>query len=344
MEYEVTIGIPVYNAEKYIRQAMDSALAQSFRNIEFLIVDDCGTDISIPVIKEYQRTHARGKDIRIVSQPYNKGIGEARNRIVDEAKGRYLYFMDADDVIASNTIELLYENACHYKAQLVYGSYERVEDFNGEPKRVACQYPSMQFLDENEFATYVYRQYEGIQAMVWNVLIDINVYRDNNLRHLPISYWEDFVFTMDLPTYVTRAVLLPDITYSYICRYGSLSNFQKRHYIEKREIESTIGAMRFLKKNSSRFEKKPYFSMRMCKVMTTCFYIVCNILHNRDFITPPFNKREIREVMRSPLALNEILRFRQGLAPNLLFCLFGLLPPTASVRLMKLVGKRKGLI
>lgn len=344
MNYEVTIGIPVYNIEKFIRRCMDAVLAQTFESIEFLILDDCGTDSSIDIVREYQRVHPRGKDIRVVSQPYNKGIGEARNRIVDEARGRYIYFMDGDDVIASNTIELLYENACRYKAQLVYGSYERVEEFSGKPKRVTCRYPVMQFLDEDAFATYVYRQYEGIQAMVWNILIDINVYRDNNLRHLPISYWEDFVFTMDLPTYVKRAVLLPDITYSYICRYGSLSNFQKREYIEKREIESTIGAMRFLKRNSSRLKRKSYFSMRMCKVMATCFYIVCNILHNKDIVTPPFNKREIREVMLSPLSLNEILHFRQGLAPNLLFFLFGLLPPTASVWLMKLVAKRKGLI
>lgn len=66
--YAVTIGIPVYNVEKYIRLTMDSALAQTFESIEFLIVDDCGTDSSISIVKELQETHPRGKDIHILYQ------------------------------------------------------------------------------------------------------------------------------------------------------------------------------------------------------------------------------------------------------------------------------------
>ena len=66
MPYEVTIGIPVYNVEKYIRQTLESALAQTFPSIEFLICDDCGTDSSITIVEEYQLRHPRGKDIRIL--------------------------------------------------------------------------------------------------------------------------------------------------------------------------------------------------------------------------------------------------------------------------------------
>ena len=120
MEYEVTIGIPVYNVEKYIRRTIDSALAQTFGSIEFLILDDCGTDSSIDIVKEYQQTHPRGKDIRIISQPQNGGLGRARNRIIEEAQGKYLFHLDADDAIAPNTIQLLYENAKKYNAQIVY--------------------------------------------------------------------------------------------------------------------------------------------------------------------------------------------------------------------------------
>ena len=97
MEYEVTIGIPVYNVEKFIRLTMDSALAQTFDNIEFLVLDDCGTDGSMDIVREYQRTQPRGRDIRIVCQPQNGGLGRARNRIIEEARGRYLYHLDADD-------------------------------------------------------------------------------------------------------------------------------------------------------------------------------------------------------------------------------------------------------
>ncbi len=344
MKYDVTIGIPVYNVEKYIRMAMDSALAQTYHSIEFLILDDCGTDSSMHIIREYQKMHSRGKDIRIVRQPRNMGIGEARNLIVHEASGRYLYFMDGDDMIAPNTIQLLYEHARRYNAQLVYGSYERIENFDGETKREQVCYPAMQFLEADEFATYVYRQYDGIQAMIWNILIDIRVYRENGLRYLPINYWEDFVFTMDLPTYVTRVVLLPDVTYSYFCRYGSLSNFQKRDHIDKAEIEKTIDAMNFLKGNSLRIKEKTYFPCRMYKVMMTDFYIVCSILRNKDIISPSFSNMEIREVLNNPLSFTDVLSFRHKRLENFLLFLLGKLRPLLMVYISYMLGKLKKIV
>lgn len=68
-KYEVTIGFPVYNVEKYLRKTMESALSQIFESIEYLICDDCGTDSSISIVEEYQQKHQRGKDIHIVHQP-----------------------------------------------------------------------------------------------------------------------------------------------------------------------------------------------------------------------------------------------------------------------------------
>jgi len=335
MNYEVTIGIPVYNVEKYIRLTMDSALAQTFPNIEFLILDDCGTDKSIDIVREYQQTHPRGRDIRIVSQPYNKGIGEARNRIVDEARGRFLYFMDADDTIAPHTIELLYSAAQKHDAELVYGSYERIETYGDEEKRIAYQYAPMVFVDKYEFAMWVYQKYSNLQAMVWNVLIAVDIYCKNNLRHLPISYWEDFVFTIDLPVYVHRAVMLPDITYFYYCREGSASKYQKRKYIEKREIESTIGGMRFLKSNSLGMIGKPFFSQRMSKVLMTCYFVAKHIVMNEGKIDPPFTSKEIRNVMRTPLTIFPFLRPSRCMIRNLFFYLLGEFPPSLTVWLIK---------
>ena len=344
MSYDVTIGIPVYNVGAYIRRAMESVLAQTYDNIEFLVLDDCGTDDSIPIVKEYQQTHPRGKDIHIVRQPYNKGLGEARNRIISVAQGRYLYFMDGDDSIAPNTIELLYKAADKFRAELVYGSYERVETHDGETVRIPCQYQSRKFLHKDDYAMWVYSKYDNVQAMIWNILIDINIYRMNGLKHLPISYWEDFTFTMDLPTYVTRVVMLPDITYYYYIREGSLSNFQKRSHIEKREIESTIGALRQVKLNSQRISRTKYFPLRMRKVMATCFYIVSSILHYEDIITPPFNNREIQAVMNSPLTLAYVLTFKLARLENVFLHLLGILPPSLSVKIMRFVAKKRHLV
>ena len=343
MRYEVTIGIPVYNVEKYIRQTMDSVLAQTFNSIEFLICDDCGTDSSIDIIKEYQRIHPRGMDIRIVCQPQNKGVGEARNLIIKEAMGKYLYFIDADDTITPNAIELLYDNAIRYNAQIVYGSYERIEQLNDE-KIIPCCYPNLQFLGDNEFANYVYRSYDGIQANTWNFLLDINIYRNNNLKYLPINYWEDFTFTMDLPTYISRAVLLSDITYSYYCRYGTLSNYQKRNYIEKEEVLKTIYALNIIKGNSNRIIDKPYFPKRMEKVMLTCFYMACSIIKLRGIINPFFSDKEIINLMCSPLSFRQTWFMKPKSFQCLFFILLEKFPPALSVFIIKKLGMYKGVI
>lgn len=344
MKYEVTIGIPVYNVEKYIRRAMDSALAQTFASIEFLILDDCGTDSSIDIVREYQKIHPRGKDIRILSQPQNGGLGRARNRIIEEAQGKYLYHLDADDAIAPNTIQLLYENAKKYNAQIVYGSHMRIEQLNGTTKEIPVVYPSLQFFKGDEWPTYVYREYNGIQAQTWNFLIDIEIYRANNLRHKPINFWEDVTFTLDLPTYITRAVLLPDITYYYYCRSGSLSNYEYREHIDKQEIVTTANAVEEIKAQTERLRNKSYFPRRMYKLMVNDFYIVCIVLRYRKVISPSFTNKELHDLMKSPLTLSEILRFRQARLSNLILYVFWMLPPSLSVRAMWLTAFIKRLI
>ena len=116
MQYEITIGIPVYKAVDYIEVTMLSALAQTYESIEFLIVDDCGNDGTIEIVEHLQCTHPRGRNIRILHNEKNCGVAFSRNRIIDEAHGQYLYFLDSDDVIEPNTIELLINtmraNAC----------------------------------------------------------------------------------------------------------------------------------------------------------------------------------------------------------------------------------------
>ena len=104
MKYDVTIGMPVFRSEPYIRQALESALAQTYPSIEFLIVDDCGDDGSMEIVSELCKSHSRGTDIRILTHTLNEGVSASRNHLIDEAKGDYLYFMDSDDVIAENAV------------------------------------------------------------------------------------------------------------------------------------------------------------------------------------------------------------------------------------------------
>ena len=341
MKYDVTIGIPVYQSEAYIRRALESALAQTYPSIEFLMVGDAGTDASMDIVKEIVQNSSRANDVRIISHDVNLGVSASRNQIIDEAKGTYLYFMDSDDVIIKETISLLMNAIRQYDAEIAFGSYEKIE-MSGA--KTVYQYPSLQLLGDDQLATFAYRKYAGVQASACNYLVRTSLLRENDLRFIQSNYWEDFVFTFDLVTYVSRAVLLPDITYSYYCRKGSLSNYQERSHISKKEILQNVQTIDHLKKTSALLHNKGYFSNRCLNISMTDFYVVCNILKRRKDIIPSFSYKEMKTIMSHPATLCQICEFRQALFMNLFFYFVSKLPSLLSVATIWVIGKVKKLI
>lgn len=93
----VSIIVPVYNARKFIRETMDSVMAQTYPSWELLLIEDVSTDGTAAVIEEYVREKEERR-IRLIRQPENRGAARARNRGLEEAKGRYIAYLDADDL------------------------------------------------------------------------------------------------------------------------------------------------------------------------------------------------------------------------------------------------------
>lgn len=344
MKYEVTIGIPVYNAEKYIRQSMDSVLAQIYAAVEFLIVDDCSTDSSMAIVQEYQQTHPRGKDIHVFHQFENGGPGAARNKIIEEARGRFLYFMDADDVIEPNTIALLMEHQHRTGADIVYGSYDKIETYNNGKILETHQYPFIELTGEDELAEFAWCKKGDLQTTIWNYIVDVEVLRKERLRFININFWEDMAFSFELFPCCRHAVLLPDITYHYMCRYDSLSNYRQREQISKEEIVRNIATVDYMKRQCARTKGKSYQPQRFLNVLKTDFFVLCYILKNTQKITPSLAHKDLKEMMSHPATFSEIIGFRKGRTKNLLFYLFGKLPAGVMVWVASLIGKMKDLV
>ena len=91
----VSVITPVYNAEKYLNQSIESVLSQTYHHIEMILVDDCSKDNSANIIKKYQQKYPQ---IKYYLQPQNMGAGYARNKALEIARGRYVAFLDVDDV------------------------------------------------------------------------------------------------------------------------------------------------------------------------------------------------------------------------------------------------------
>lgn len=178
----ISIIIPVYNTERYLKKCFDSVINQTYKNIEIIIVNDGSTDNSLSIINEYAQNDYR---IKIVNKP-NGGLSSARNTGINTATGDYVLHVDSDDWIELNMCEKLLENAIKHNSQIVIsdvyfemdkGSYVRKEPYAEIENRDS-------FLKK-------YLLYAGLNS-VWNKLFSLSLYKKNNLFHYEdISLGED---------------------------------------------------------------------------------------------------------------------------------------------------------
>ncbi|MBP5599713.1 MAG: glycosyltransferase family 2 protein [Lachnospiraceae bacterium] len=120
----ISVIVPVYNAEKYIKETIESVLSQSFEDFELLLIDDCSKDDSEAIIKSIN-----DERIRYIKQPENMGAWAARNRGLEEAKGRYIAFLDADDLWDKDKLKKEFEFMQSENAGFVFTGYEFADEY-----------------------------------------------------------------------------------------------------------------------------------------------------------------------------------------------------------------------
>lgn len=347
-KYDISIGMPVYGVENYIRKSILSVLDQSIDcDMEVLVIDDCGNDHSMDIINECKISHPKGDIIRIIKQPQNMGCWAGRNRILDEAKGKYIFFIDADDYLSSDALEKLYQTAEEHQAEAVYGSVVSVDE-DGRPVVFSIgdmKLPYKVLIGKDELANYANKSVRPtLYNFIWNVLIRTDFLKEKQLRFKETRFADDIIFETDMQPLITRAVLLPDDTYYYVLRAGSLSNYQQRGHIDLDEIKQYIWVYSYLKEQAKELKDKPYYETRCAKVMKHMYHVVCGAIKNQDRIHPALTKRIIRDAMKHPIELSELIKFKRYKAINIGFWLIGALPPMLSVWIIKTIGKWKHLI
>lgn len=124
----VSVVIPMYNSSSYITPTIMSALNQTYKNIEVLVVDDCSNDNSVEVVNDLAKNDSR---LRCVPQEKNGGAAVARNRGIKEAKGQYIAFLDSDDLWATDKIEKQLALMKEKNATFVYCAYDWVDEQGG---------------------------------------------------------------------------------------------------------------------------------------------------------------------------------------------------------------------
>lgn len=342
--HKISVGFPVYNVESYVRQSLISILNQDFDNYEIIVVDDSGKDKSMNIIKELASSHPYGNKIRIIKHEINKGLAEARNTAIKNAKGKYIYFLDSDDYITPNALSTLYSAAEKYQADVVWGSNykQREEKIWTENDDIL---PHRIFQKDGEFTSYLYSKLkDDLPNTAWNILFSMDFLNRNNLQFPNIRFQEDIAFDEIFHPYIKKAVMLPDLTYYYLLREDSLMNVQSRESINTHEVDRSYELCKLLKSNCKKWENDQIYGGICAKIMRRCFFQVAGILKHRNRFTSSVPDRAIRDMMKHPASLFSIIRFKQLRKYNLFYYILGILPPKVSVSVIYYICKKKGYL
>ena len=215
----VSIIVPIYNAEQYLRRCVDSILNQEYTDFELLLVNDGSTDASGDICEEYGDQDPRV----IVIQKENTGVSDSRNRALDRARGKYLQFLDSDDWITPDATRLFVRAAEEYGCDMVISDFYRVVGERLSPKG---DIEEEGVLTREEFAAHMMENpadfYYGV---LWNKLYRRDIVEEHNLRmDTDINWCEDFMFNLEYIRYAKVFYALHAPIYYYVKRKGSLAS------------------------------------------------------------------------------------------------------------------------
>lgn len=203
---KVSVVIPVYNVEKYIRQCLESVINQTLKDIEIICINDGSKDNTLKILEEYSQ-----KDSRIVLiDKENEGLSAARNQGTELARGEYISYIDSDDWVDTHYLEALYNAAKKYNSDVACSSIIRVTAGRRRNKLIYKKEEFTRDIDKKNELTNV-----PIYSYVWN-----KIYKRDKLIQSGVKFpigrvYEDIIWSIQAIYYLDGVVTVPSAIYYY---------------------------------------------------------------------------------------------------------------------------------
>ncbi|MDR3163145.1 MAG: glycosyltransferase [Helicobacteraceae bacterium] len=220
----VSIIVPVYNTEKYLKKSLDSLSNQTLKDIEIICIDDGSTDGSPEILRE--RAEKDGRFI-VITEP-NSGQGTARNRGIDISTGEYIGFVDSDDLVSNDYFEILYSNAVRLKADISATNNPVHLYENGGLEKMRINYFPVP--KSGTIETIGAKQKFILKgAMIWNKIYRAKLIKENSIGFSTVArIGEDSIFDILSAIYANRMALTDKATYYYRQRDNSVTHHKNR--------------------------------------------------------------------------------------------------------------------
>ena len=287
----VSIVLPVFNAERFLSQCLDSILRQTYQEWELIAVDDGSKDGSIEILKSYEK---RDNRIHIISKE-NEGVSIARNVALEQTHGDYIYFVDSDDIVMHEALMILVKamdssNATFVKSDFLPIDEQGKQVFINKKQVIRRRYDGRVMDSEKFFKKILMKEY-----FLWTCLFQKDIIVKNHIQFIPhCRLMEDAAFVADYLLYSDRNVYKDACVYGYRKYEGTVSAVNKDYTEDMNLIKKHIKQYPksynhiFLLKNINNYldEKDAPFITRLKikmaqfidRVRIVCLYNVCKYI------------------------------------------------------------------
>lgn len=257
----ITIIIPVYNVEQFLKRCLDSVIKQTYRNLEIILINDGSTDKSLSILKKYEKKDRR---VKVINKE-NGGVSSARNCGLDICCGKYITFIDADDYVEVDYVETLYKKIIEYDVDIVFSNAIDILE-NGKTRNYKKIDKDI-LLDKEKLFGEILKEkiIFGIScANLYSRKVINNIRFDEKMRIA-----EDVKFNLDIIKNISNQVLvMNERKYYYVFRKSSAtkSGFDEKRYDEIYFCKELID-----KYKNTKYKK--YVEKKYVRVITSCLYI-----------------------------------------------------------------------
>lgn len=228
---EISIIIPIYNSEKYLKECLDSVRNQTFTNIEIICINDGSTDTSLEILNKCAKQDNR---IKVISQK-NGGVSNARNRALQEITGKYVCFIDSDDIIEKDFCKKLL-NGYKNDIDLVCGGHIKLNNMN---KKISPWLPIKDLSNDVMKDVLCFTKYRNVSQKLFKT----NIIKNNNIKFAEdLHYMEDALFLVSYLYYCKYITSVKEPL--YVVRINLNSLCRNIAFKERREKEKEIAQKR----------------------------------------------------------------------------------------------------